>query len=48
MDARFAQEKHGAKKAQKKDLGRSWASFGKGLGRSGPSFGRFWAVFLVF
>ena len=27
------------------DLGGSWAPFGRGLARSGPSFGRFWAVF---
>ncbi len=26
------------------DLGGSWASFGRGLGRSGPSFGHFWAL----
>ena len=29
---------------QKSDLGRSWAPFGKGLGRSGPSFGYFWGL----
>ena len=27
------------------DLGRSWAPFGWGLGRSGPSFGHFWTLF---
>ena len=26
------------------DLGGSWAQFGMGLGRSGPPFGRFWAL----
>ena len=29
----------------KMDLGGSWAPFGKGLGRSGPSFGHFWTLF---
>ena len=29
----------------KMDLGGSWAPFGKGLGRSGPSFGHFWMLF---
>ena len=27
------------------DLGGSWAPFGMGLGRSGPSFEHFWALF---
>ena len=27
------------------DLGGSWALFGKGLGRFGPSFGHLWAPF---
>ena len=30
---------------EKIDLGVSWAPFGKGLGRSGASFGHFWALF---
>ena len=30
---------------EKIDFGVSWAPFGKGLGRSGPSFGHFWALF---
>ena len=30
------------------DLGGSWAQFGKGLGRSGASFGRSWATFVHF
>ena len=29
----------------KMDLGGSWAPFGRGLGRSGPSFGHFWMLF---
>ena len=29
---------------KKTDLGRSWAPFGRGLGRSGPPFGHFWAI----
>ena len=29
----------------KVDSGGSWAPFGRGLGRSGPSFGHFWALF---
>ena len=28
------------------DLGGSWAPFGRGLGRSGPSFGHFWALWV--
>ena len=31
--------------AQKSDFGRSWAPLGKGLGRSGPSWGHSWAHF---
>ena len=30
---------------EKMDLGGSWAPFGRGLGRSGPSFGHFLALF---
>ena len=45
MDAKFAQEKHGAKKVKKKGLGWSWASFGRGLGRSWASCGRSWGFF---
>ena len=37
-------KKQAQKIVQKSDLGGSWAPFGKGLGRSGPSFGRFLAV----
>ena len=29
----------------KMNLGGSWALFGNGLGRSGPSFGHFWMLF---
>ena len=29
---------------EKIDFGVSWAPFGKGLGRSGPSFGHSWAL----
>ena len=29
---------------QKSDLGRFWAPFGRGLERSGPSFGPFWVL----
>ena len=32
----------------KMDFGGSWAPFGKGLGRSGPSFGHFLKLFGCF
>ena len=37
-------KKKAPKYAKKMDLGESWARFGKGLGRSGPPFGHFWAL----
>ena len=37
------QKQTGPKIAQKTDLGGSWVPFRKGLGRSGPSWGHFWA-----
>ena len=43
-DANFQQEKTGQKIASKLDLGGSWAPFGRGLGRSGGSFGHSWAL----
>ena len=43
-DANFQQEKTRQKIASKLDLGGSWAPFGRGLGRSGPSFGHSWAL----
>ena len=42
--ANFVWENKIQKKAQEMDLGRFWPSFGKGLGRSGASFGRSWAL----
>ena len=33
---------------KKLDLGTFWAQFGRGLGRSGPSFGHFWLHFRHF
>ena len=41
----YDQKKTSAKIVQKSDLGGSWAPFGKGLGRSGASWGHFWAHF---
>ena len=41
----YDQKKTSAKIVQKSDLERSWAPFGKGLGRSGASWGHFWAHF---
>ena len=41
----YDQKKTSAKIVQKFDLGGSWAPFGKGLGRSGASWGHFWAHF---
>ena len=41
----YDQKKTSAKIVQKSDLGVSWAPFGKGLGRSGASWGHFWAHF---
>ena len=41
----YNQKKTSAKIVQKSDLGGSWAPFGKGLGRSGASWGHFWAHF---
>ena len=41
----YDQKKTSTKIVQKSDLGRSWAPFGKGLGRSGPSCDHFWAHF---
>ena len=34
--------------ASKVDLGGSWAPFGMGLGRPGPSFGHFWGLLARF
>ena len=45
MDAKFAHEKNGSQKAQKMDLGQSWAPFGRGLGQSWASCGRSWGLF---
>ena len=42
---KFTIRKNQQKTAQKSDLGRFWAPFGRGLGWSGPSFGHFWASF---
>ena len=42
IDANFDLEKKRPKIAQKSVLGGSWASFGKGLGRSWASSGRSW------
>ena len=44
-DANLRPEKNSLKMVQKSDLGGSWAPFGKGLGRSGVSWGHFWAHF---
>ena len=44
-DANLRPEKKSAKTVQKSDLGGSWAPFGKGLGRSGASWGHSWAHF---
>ena len=41
----YDQKKTSTKMVQKSDFGGSWASFGKGLGRSGASWGHFWAHF---
>ena len=41
-------ENNGPKIPSKRDLGGSWAPFGKGLGRSGPTFGNFCDVFWSF
>ena len=38
-------QKKSSEIAKKIDLGRSWAPFGKGLGRSVASWGHFWAHF---
>ena len=45
IDANFAHEKKESTKAKKKDWGRSWAPFGRGLGRSRASCGRSWGLF---
>ena len=39
-------KKTSQKLTQKSDLGGSWASFGRGLGRSGGSLGRSWVTFV--
>ena len=44
IHANFVWENKIQKNAQEMDLGRSWAPFGTGLGRSGASFGRSWAL----
>ena len=44
-DENLRLEKSKPKIVQKSDLGESWAPFGKGLGRSGASWGHFWAHF---
>ena len=44
IHANFVWENKIEKNAQEMDLGRSWAPFGRGLGRSGASFGRSWAL----
>ena len=41
----YDQNKTSSKIAHKSDLGRSWAPFGEGLGRSGSSWGHFWTHF---
>ena len=48
IDANFEREKKGIKTWKNMDLGGSWAQFGRGLGRSGASFGRSWATFAHF
>ena len=42
--AHFVWESKIQKNAREMDLGRSWAPFGRGLGRSGASLGRSWAL----
>ena len=44
IHANFVWENKIKKNTPEMDLGRSWAPFGKGLGRSGASFGRSWAL----
>ena len=44
IHANFVWENKIQKNAQEMHLGRAWAPFGKGLGRSGASFGRSWAL----
>ena len=44
IHANFVWENKFQNNAPEMDLGRSWAPFGKGLGRSGASFGRSWAL----
>ena len=44
IDAKFAPEKKGSTRFKKRGLGRSWAPFGRGLGRSGGSFAHSWAL----
>ena len=41
----YDQKNTSPKIAQKSDSGGSWAPFGKGLERSGPSWGHYWAHF---
>ena len=45
MHANLRWENEEPKIHSKLDLGGSWAPFGRGLGRSWPSFGHFWAFF---
>ena len=48
INANFEREKKCPRTCKKMDLGGSWAQFGRGLGRSGASFGRSWAIFANF
>ena len=46
INANLELEKNNQKLPENFDLGGSWASFGKGLGRSWASSGRSWATFV--